>query len=483
MRQNNINPIADTGPIVTQTTQNEHTLFFPLKGLSRDESIFSNKAKGVFRKKYEPIFKPIINKQLAVNTYYQNDLIAPANTLISIDLLKIFDEFKINFRVNIKSITHEQRDHAFDAALSQLITRKKKFLDSIQPADIPKIQDSAKAFIMATLNNKNIPLFQDHYAEVKGYLEFASDVITSDEKYIGIAAALKEVVENEKKEFHLGEDETGETIIHIFKTAWLSLILAKELGFLSQKDYKTLSIICIGHDGGKALMPREIIYKKSRLTQLESDIMKSHVLFSYILASNNQQNLDFESFAMALHHIKENKRLADSYSIANDTAISFYEYLTDDAKVKFDQVYQYTKPFYRMISIADSFEAISAERVYKKASTIGKTLEIMRKINTEQEYFFEPYLEAFFRFILKKFLPRNLKFNITDEILDTLPSSELADDHRKNEIQQKYQGVIVQPCKSLDDHLQCLIYDTTNRQIEHRVSIPPLVFLDHMYIK
>ncbi len=74
-------------------------LFFPLGKLSRNESIFLDADKGILNKKFKPIFTPVIGKQLALNTYYQNDLIASANTRISIELLQIFDRFKINFKV------------------------------------------------------------------------------------------------------------------------------------------------------------------------------------------------------------------------------------------------------------------------------------------------------------------------------------------------------------------------------------------------
>lgn len=468
-----MNTLSDTG----------QTLFFPLKGMSRNESIFSDRQKGIFSSKYRPIFRPILNKQLAVNTYYQNDLVAPANARISIDLLKIFDELKINFKVNIRDMTVEERDHAFDAAISRIIALKKRFMDAISEKEKPQIQTTARSFIQKTLRSKTIPLFRDHFNEISGYLQFASDVITREDRYIGVAAALKQVVENEKQMFALPGGETGETIGHIIKTAWLSLILAKELGFLSEKDYQTLSVICIGHDGGKALMPQEIIYKQGRLSQLETDIMKSHVLFSYILASNNQQDLNFESFAMALHHVKENKTLAQSYSIARDTATSFSEYLTDDARKKLDQIYQYTRPFYRIISIADSFEAISAERVYKKASSIGKTLDIMIKCNQSQAFFYPPYLDALIRYVLKTFLPRNLKFNITDEILDTAPGLKPDTESRKKAIKTYYQGVLLEAGHRIDGLLKCVIYDRRNKKIEHRVTLPPMLFLNHMYLK
>lgn len=120
-------------------------------------------------------------------------------------------------------------------------------------------------FITRTISSNSIPIFKDHYDELKGYLDFANSAITSDEKYIATAAALKKVIEKEKEKFSIGKYQVGETLIHIVKTAWISLLLAQQLDDFSEKDYKQLCIICLGHDGGKALIPEEVIYKKGRL--------------------------------------------------------------------------------------------------------------------------------------------------------------------------------------------------------------------------
>ena len=153
------------------------------------------------------------------------------------------------------------------------------------------MQNSVHNFITRAISSNAIQIFRNHYNELKDYLEFANSAITSEKKYIATAAALKKVMENEKKVFRLEKNQIGETIEHTVKTTWISLLIAQQLDDFKESDYKTLSIICMGHDGGKALIPEEIIYKKERLTQLENEIMKIHVLLSYILSSNNQLNL------------------------------------------------------------------------------------------------------------------------------------------------------------------------------------------------
>ncbi len=470
-----------------QPEKSLHLLHFPLKKMSHQSSIFKDKTKGILEKKYEPIFLPIIDKQLAVNTYYQNDLIAAAGTRISISLLIIFDTLKINFKVNINEISVEQRETAFQSALTEIIDRQQDFFEQIDTTDIPVIQDSASTFIRQTIDRKlsspAASTMSDHFTEIRGYLEFANSTVTTEQKYIGVAAALKQMVETERSSYNLGKNHTGETLAHIIKTTWFSLALAKELGFFTQKDYKALSVICMGHDVGKALMPKDIIYKTSRLTQMENDIMKSHVLFSYLISSRNQQDLNFESFAMALHHIKENKLAPDSYSITKDTATSFHEFLTNEAKKKLEHIYQYTRPFYRIMSIADAFEAISAERVYKKPSSIGKTLDIMIRSQEEHHCYYQPYFETFIQYILKTFLPRNLGFNITDPVLTHFIEQQKEKVLTPDDIKAHFKGVVTDTCRSLSRPLQCLLYDTRKRKIEVKIMLPPNLFLNQMYFK
>ncbi len=428
-------------------------LYFPLAKLGRDKSIFANPDKGIFAKKYKPIMQSIIGRQLALNTYYANDLVATANTRITVDLLRTFDRLKINFQVNLEDITEEERNTALDLAMGEIIQSKRKFLEEIKAEEVPGIQTSVKNFINNSITKHRLDFFGDHFNELKGYLEMANSVITSDENYVATAVAIKRVIDSEQKRFNLPKDEIGETIEHVVKTTQISLMIAEGIDDFDQKDCEALSIISLGHDGGKALIPESIIYKKGRLTQLENDIMKSHVLLSFILASNNQCNLNFEPFVMALHHIKEDKNLPQSYGISKDTHTSFYEYLTPEAQTKLNEMYHLTKKYYRVISIADTFEAITAERVYKKASSIGKAIEIMISNNKKDHFFHQPYLDQFVRFILNKYLPKNRTFKITDELIDTYFPSDNSSPETREKFKTKHQGVILKPCASFDKKL------------------------------
>lgn len=451
--------------------------------MGRHESIFQDTSRRNFTEKYKPIFTPVLGKQLAVNTYYENDLIAPANTRITIELLQVFDELKVNFKVNTRDVTDAERNHALDGAMAQLIRMKRDFWGTIRDEEVGAIQRSVKSFIDESLQNTRIEVFKDSFKEVQVYLEFATLLITSDKKYIGTAAALKRLVEKEKKIFNLGDGFSGETIEHTMKTAWLALVLAESLGSFSEKECKILSVICMGHDCGKALIPESIIYKKGRLSQLENDIMKSHVLFSYIMMSHNQEVFDFEAFAMALHHTKEKKDIPESYSIAEDVFTSFHEYLNVDARQELKRIYEASKKYYRLIGIVDTFEAISTERVYKKASSIGKTLEIMTRSNSNGDFFYKPYLDRFIHLLIQCYLPVNLIFKITDELMEAFFDTPFVLPEAVNAYKKKYQGVIIKSCSTLEEELTCLIYNKNSKRVERQIYISPMFFLSGLFFR
>lgn len=457
-------------------------LYFPLGKMARDESIFQDPDQGTFSPKYKPIFSPIIGKQLALNTFYQNDLLAPANTRITIDLLKTFDRLKINFKVNVEDITEEEINHALFAAMGEIIKNKQTFLKNHQIEDIPSIQGEVHRFLNTALTTINTQSFQSHFGHLQGYLEFANSVITSKEDYVTTVSALKKMIVNEQAVFHLKRDDVGETMKHSMRTAWISLILASELDdFDDKKDYETLGILCLAHDCGKALIPNEIIYKKGRLTQIEKDIMKSHVLLSFILSSDNQQNLSFESFAMAMHHIKENRQLPHSYGILPDTYTSFHDYLTPEAQKKLHEIRDETTKYYRVMSIADTFEAITAERVYKKPSSIGKTIEIMLNENRTGEQFHPPYLDALTQFVVRHFLPKNMIFKLTEEILDTCYSGNDFNGMDRKYYQKNHKGVVVGLSHHLDDPVACVIFNRHTKKVERNLDIQPLLLLNQRF--
>ena len=457
-------------------------LFFPLKDMGKDKSIFIDRDMGIFSEEFNGEMQSILNKQLAVHTYYENELIATAGTHISVDLLKKFDALKINFKVMKNEMSTTENHELFEYEMAQLINRQNRFFDGLKNGDIPRIQHRVNEYISIALSKDNRPWSthtQKKYQHLLPYLEGACANLTSKKKYVALTIALNQIIENDK--CFSNTKNMGETIAHIIKMSWISLIMAHEIEDFREDEYQALGLICLGHDTGKAMIPQKILYKRGRLTSLENEIMKSHAFFSFLLASHNQRFLDFESFVMGLHHVKENNSLPQSYGIFHDTPDSFSKYLTTDARTKLNQLYETTIKFYRVINIADTFEAITASRIYKKPSSIGKALEIMVKNNSLNRVLHAPYLNTLIKLVINTILPEGIIFRLTDKILDVCLADKTTPEQRSL-LKQTHQVVIISSCDQLEQKLECLIFKIKQKEASIPVQLPPMLFLENIFL-
>jgi HD-GYP domain-containing protein (c-di-GMP phosphodiesterase class II) len=97
---------------------------------------------------------------------------------------------------------------------------------------------------------------------------------------------------------------------------------------------------------GKSQVPNEILNKKGPLTDNEFEIMKRHTVYGYeIIKDNNDISMDVKR-AVIMHHEKE-----------DGTGYPF--------GIKGNQKNLYSK----IITIADIFDAITSERVYRGRQT------------------------------------------------------------------------------------------------------------------
>lgn len=133
-------------------------------------------------------------------------------------------------------------------------------------------------------------------------------------------------------------------IEHIINTSVLMTIFANYLGF----DEETTQQLALGaflHETGKVLLPEDILNKPTKLTPLEYDMIKSHILLGIEKLQTSDNKLSDITLAVVS---QQSERLDGSgypNSLSNDD-ISLYG---------------------RMMAIIDSYDAMTSERVYRKA--------------------------------------------------------------------------------------------------------------------
>jgi putative nucleotidyltransferase with HDIG domain len=142
---------------------------------------------------------------------------------------------------------------------------------------------------------------------------------------------------------------------HSLNVSILMTILAKHLGF-ERHIIEQLALGAFLHDIGKILVPPEILHKPAKLTPEEYEVMKNHV------------NLGMEVL----------KESPDLSALVNEVVQQHHERLDGNGypnKLKNKSITQYG----RMIAIVDSYDAMTADRVYKTGMHPIKAFKILMK--------------------------------------------------------------------------------------------------------
>lgn len=142
---------------------------------------------------------------------------------------------------------------------------------------------------------------------------------------------------------------------HSLNVSILMTLFAKHLAF----DRELIEQLALGaflHDIGKVLVPPEILHKPGKLTPQEYEVMKSHVDLGMEVL---KESPDFPALVIEIvqqHHERLNGK-------------GYPKQLTEQ---KISQVG-------RMIAIVDSYDAMTAERVYKAGMHPIKAFKILMK--------------------------------------------------------------------------------------------------------
>ncbi len=150
------------------------------------------------------------------------------------------------------------------------------------------------------------------------------------------------------------EYRDDETANHIQRMSRYCALLARKID--SNEDFiDLLRVASIMHDVGKIGIPDSILLKPATLTAEERRIMESHADLGYkILSGSDSELLDLAASIALTHH----EKLDGS---------GYPKGLSGDA-IGLEG---------RIAAIADVFDALSTDRVYRKAFPLGRAVEIL----------------------------------------------------------------------------------------------------------
>jgi len=182
----------------------------------------------------------------------------------------------------------------------------------------------------------------------------------------------------------IGESRSKETGNHVKRVANYSKILAKLVG-LSEKDTEILYTASPMHDIGKVGIPDSILNKPGKLNESEWKVMKTHAKIGYdILKNSKREILKAAALISYTHHEK-------------------WDGTGYPRGLKAEQI----DIFGRITALADVFDALGSDRVYKKA---WKLEDIITLLKNEKGKHFDPKLVNLFLENLDQFLAIKEKY-------------------------------------------------------------------------
>ena len=185
------------------------------------------------------------------------------------------------------------------------------------------------------------------------------------------AVLLQDEIEKTQKEIIFTLAETGEmrskeTGNHVKRVAEYTRLLGTECG-MSRDEAELLKLASPLHDIGKIAIPDAVLLKPDKLTDDEWIIMQTHAILGYDMLKHSERRILAAAAIVAHeHHEKWNGTGYPRALSGND-------------------IHMYG----RITAIADVFDALASDRVYKKAWPMDRIIDLFK---AERGVHFDPDL-------------------------------------------------------------------------------------------
>lgn len=217
--------------------------------------------------------------------------------------------------------------------------------------------------------------------EIVEYMCIRHDITQIEKLHDELEDTQREII---YKLGELGECRSSETGQHVKRVAEYSKLLAIKIG-LDEKDVNRLFMSSPMHDIGKVGIPDSILNKNGKLDSAEWEVMKTHAQIGYeILRTSKREILQSAAIVSYTHHERWD---GSGYPLG----------------LKGEDIHI----FGRITAIADVFDALTSERVYKKAWPLE---DVLKLFNEEKGKHFDPNLIDVFMNNLDEILEIKEKF-------------------------------------------------------------------------
>lgn len=160
------------------------------------------------------------------------------------------------------------------------------------------------------------------------------------------------------KMIYLIDSKDNYTLKHCENVSKYALLLGKKLG-LDELDLHTIEIGAMLHDIGKIGLPDYLLVKSTSLTNEEFELIKRHVIIGDAL-------IPYSGFETIKKIIRSHHERIDGKGYPDGLKGSNIPY------------------FARIVSVADTFDAMTTQRAYNKQKTLNEAFEELLKVSTKQ---------------------------------------------------------------------------------------------------
>lgn len=211
-----------------------------------------------------------------------------------------------------------------------------------------RAKDDSSYYVESTV----MPILDAHN-EILEYISIRTDITKEIELREEIISSHKEILHTLGE---LGEWRSKETGEHVRRVSLFSEVLAKAYG-CTHENTQLLKMASPMHDIGKIVIPDNILLKPEKLTDEEFAIMRNHTTYGWEIFHKSQNSLLQAAAIISYEHHErwDGKGYPRGISGKN------------------------IHIFGRITAVADVFDALVHERVYKKAWSIEETLDFMKK--------------------------------------------------------------------------------------------------------
>lgn len=226
-----------------------------------------------------------------------------------------------------KKVELKSREVNIDYSRSRKVIKKK--LEQMEKA----IEKTFAEFVIKPNDEKCQKEINQTVENIKNHIKVNSDL-------------LQEIVEIKRTDDYLYNHSLNVAIISGLIGRWLNL-KSSELDLLIKSG--------LLHDIGKLKIDPKILNKPGKLTSEEFEYIKKHPLYSYRLLSQSGERESKLLRAVTFHHEKQD---GSGYPFG----------------IKEDKIPVYA----RIVAIADIFDAMTSERVYRKRTSPFRVLEMFQ---------------------------------------------------------------------------------------------------------